>query len=120
MEYKDLLHEIIVEHLRKRLSKEYKEISINKAGEKKAEYKGHYPDLILGNHGIVLAIVDVETDDSISLQQAERWRSLAGLDAKLILMIPKEMKMKVTDLLWAKGLMDKVSIGTYEISIKMP
>jgi hypothetical protein len=35
-------------------------------------------------------------------------------------MISKEMKVKVTELLWAKGLMDKVSIGTYEIPIKMP
>lgn len=120
MEYKDLLHEIIIEHLRKRLSREYKEISVNRDGEKKAEYKGHYPDLILGNHGIVLAVVDVETADSISAQQAERWKSLAELDVKLVLMIPKEMKMKVTDLLWAKGLMDRVSIGTYEISINMP
>jgi hypothetical protein len=35
-------------------------------------------------------------------------------------MIPKEMKIQVTEMLWAKGLMDKISIGTYEISIKMP
>jgi len=35
-------------------------------------------------------------------------------------MIPNDMKVKVTELLWAKGLMDKVSIGTYEISLKMP
>jgi hypothetical protein len=45
---------------------------------------------------------------------------LSRLGAKLILMIPKEMKVKVTELLWAKGLMDKVSTGIYEISIKMP
>jgi len=35
-------------------------------------------------------------------------------------MIPNDMKVKVTELLWAKGLMDKISIGTYEISLKMP
>jgi hypothetical protein len=35
-------------------------------------------------------------------------------------MVPKDMKVKVTDLLWAKGLMTKVSLGTYEIAITMP
>ena len=66
MEYDDLIHEIILDHLRRRLSREYKEIGINKPGEKKAEYNGHYPEMILGNHNIVLAILEVETVKSIS------------------------------------------------------
>ncbi|MEW6570377.1 MAG: hypothetical protein AB1390_04285 [Nitrospirota bacterium] len=120
MKYENLIHEMMTEHLRKKLSSEFKEIGINKGEERKIEFKGHYPDMILGNHGMVLAIVEVETEASITGQQAERWKKLAGLGTKLILMVPKETKLKVTDLLWAQGLMDKVSIGTYEISIKMP
>ncbi len=120
MEYRELIHEMILENTTKQLSREYKEIRINKQDEKKAEYKGLYPDMILGNHGLVLALVEVETEESISERQAENWKALSGLGVKLILMIPRNMKIKVTDLLWAKGLMDKVSIGTYEISIKMP
>lgn len=120
MEYGDLLHDMILEHLRRRLSKEYKEIGINRQGEKNAEYKGYYPDMILGNHGIVLAILEVETAESISEKQADRWKALSGLGVKLILMIPKEAKVKATELLWAKGLMGKVSVGTYEISVNMP
>jgi hypothetical protein len=120
MEYDDLIHEMILEHLRKRLSREYKELGINKPGEKKVEYKGHYPDMILGSHNMILAILEVETDKSISEKQAEKWKAVSGLGVKLILMIPKDMKVKVTELLWAKGLMDKVSLGTYEISLKMP
>jgi hypothetical protein len=120
MEYADLIHEIILEHLKKRLSKEYKEIGINKAGEKKDEYRGHYPDMILGNHGMVLALLEVETSESISEKGAERWKVLSDLGAKLILMVPKDLKVKATELLWAKGLMGKISIGTYEISLNMP
>jgi hypothetical protein len=120
MEYRELIHEMILENTIRQLSREYKEILVNKQGEKKAEYKGLYPDMILGNHGLVLALLEVETEESISEKQAENWKALSGLGAKLILMIPKNMKVKVTDLLWAKGLMDKVSIGTYEILIKMP
>lgn len=120
MEYADLVHEIILEHLRKKLSREYKEIGVNRQSEKKFEYKGHYPDMILGNHGMVLALLEVETAEDISEKQAENWKVLSGLGIKLILMIPKDMKVKVTELLWAKGLMGKVSIGTYEISLNMP
>lgn len=120
MEYDDLIHEMILEHLRRRLSRDYKEIGINKPGEKKVEYNGHYPDMILGNHNMILAILEVETDKSISEKQAEKWKAVSGLGTKLILMIPNDMKVKVTELLWAKGLMDKISIGTYEISLKMP
>jgi hypothetical protein len=55
-----------LEHLQKKLSREYREIAINRRGEKKVEYRGHYPDMILGNHGIVLAILSVETTERIS------------------------------------------------------
>jgi hypothetical protein len=120
MEYKDLIHEMILEHLRRKLSKDYKEIGINKKGEQRVDYKGHYPDMILGNHGMVVALLKIETTESISEKEAENWKALSGLGTKLILMIPKETKVRVTDLLWNKGLMDKVSIGTYEISVSMP
>jgi hypothetical protein len=120
MEYSDLIHEMIVEQIRKKLSREFKEIGINKQDEKKVSYQGFYPDIVLGNHGMVLSIVEVETRESISDKQADYWKNLSGLGVKLILMIPYDMKMKVTDLLWNKGLMDKVAIGTYEISVKMP
>lgn len=120
MEYRDLIHEMILEHVRRKLSRDYKEIKVNKKVEKKFEYKGCYPDMILGNHGMVLALLEVETSDTISEKQAENWKALSSLGVKLILMIPKDMKVRVTDLLWSNGLMDKVSMGTYEISVKMP
>lgn len=81
---------------------------------------GHYPDMILGNHGMAFALLEVETVDNISEKQADNWKALAGLGVKLIIMIPRDMKVRVTDLLWSKGLMDKVSIGTYEIAVNMP
>lgn len=120
MEYGDLIHEIILKHLERRLSRDYKEICTNRTGEKKVEFKGHYPDMVLGNHGMVLALLEVETSESISEKRAEKWKVLSDLGAKLILMVPKDMKVKTTELFWANGLMGKVSIGTYEISVTMP
>jgi hypothetical protein len=120
MEHGDLVHAMVLEHLRKRLSREYKEIGINKKGEEKSGYEGHYPDMVLGNHGMVLALLKIETAESILEKEAEKWKTLSGLGVKLILMIPRDMKVRVTDLLWSEGLMDRVSIGTYEISVTMP
>jgi len=88
--------------------------------EKKNEYTGHYPDLILGNHGLVLALMEVETEGSITPEKADEWKALSGLGAKLILMVPKTSKAKVVDLLWKKGMAGKVSVGSYEIAVSMP
>jgi hypothetical protein len=121
MEYSDLIHEIILEQVRRKLSRDYKEIGINRAGEKKVEHKGHFPDMVLGNHGMTLALLEVETADSISEKgAAEKWKTLSELGVKLILMVPRDMKVKATELLWAKGIMGNVSMGTYEISVTMP
>jgi hypothetical protein len=120
MEYGDLICEMVQEHLRRRLTRDFKEIRMNRPGEEKYEYRGFYPDMILGNQGMVLALLEVETGERISEKRAEEWKALSDLGAKLILMVPRDMKVKVTELLWAKGLMGKISIGTYEISITMP
>jgi hypothetical protein len=62
-------HDWVVKHLKQRLSRDYQDIRINLEGEKKEEFKGHYPDLILSNHGMVLAVMEVETDKSITLER---------------------------------------------------
>ncbi|MDI6801130.1 MAG: hypothetical protein QMD01_03600 [Thermodesulfovibrionales bacterium] len=40
--------------------------------------------------------------------------------SKLILIIPKTATAKATELLWQKGIADRVSIGSYEIVVSMP
>jgi len=111
-------HDWLVSYLQGRLARDYKEIKANGA-EQKHEFNGHYPDLILANQGMVVAIMEVETEESITPQQAERWKELAGLGAKLILMVPNHTKPKVMDLVLQKGLAGKVGVGSYEINIRM-
>jgi BarA-like signal transduction histidine kinase len=74
---------------------------------------------VLANYGLTLAVVDVETENSITTEQAEKWKAVAEKN-KLFLIIPKNAKVKATELLWQKGIGDKVSVGTYEIVINMP
>ncbi len=106
-----LLHDLIVDNLRGRLARDYKEVRVNPSGN---------PDLILANHGLVIAQVAVETRQSINPQKAESWKAMCQPGTKLILMVPRESKVKVTELLWQAGIADKISVGTYEIKINMP
>jgi hypothetical protein len=122
MENDKLIHDWLVTYLSQRLSRDYKDIEINLEGEKKAEFKGHYPDLILGNHGLVLAVMEVETERSITSEKADEWSRIVGTGqgVKLIIMAPKALKTKIVELLWKKGIADKAAIGSYEININMP
>ncbi|MGO9952461.1 MAG: hypothetical protein ACLPN1_09660 [Dissulfurispiraceae bacterium] len=111
MHNEKLVHDLIVDHLRQKLGRDYKEVTVNPEGN---------PDIVLANHGLVLANVEVETDNTINPEKAAEWKVLAQPGTKLILMVPRNAKAKVTELLWQKGIMDKVSVGSYEIVINMP
>ncbi len=105
-----LMHNLIVDYIKQKFSREYNDITINPSGN---------PDLTLANHGLVLAVAEVETENSITSEKAEKWKAIAEKN-KLFLIIPKNAKVKATELLWQKGIGDKVAVGTYEIVINMP
>ncbi len=111
MQNEKLVHDLIVDHLRQKLGREYNEVTVNPAGT---------PDMVLANHGLILANVEVETDGTINSEKADEWKGLAQPGTKLVLMVPRNAKARVTELLWQKGIMDKVSVGSYEIVINMP
>jgi hypothetical protein len=111
MQNEKLVHDLIIDHLRHKFSREYQEVKVNPQGS---------PDIVLGNHGLVLANVEVETESTINPERAEEWKTLVCSGVKLILLVPKKGKVKVPELLWEKGIMDKVSVGSYEIVINMP
>lgn len=111
MQNEKLTHDLIVDHVRRKFSRDYKEVKVNSQGS---------PDIILCNHGLVLANVEVETEGSINTAKAEEWKALVGQGVKLILVVPKNAKVMVTELLWENGIMDRVSVGSYEITVNMP
>ena len=105
------MHGLIVDRLRGRFLKEYCEMKVNEEGG---------PDIVLANHGLTIALVEVETDRSITHEKAAKWREMAGSGSRLILMVPKAAKFKAMELLWKEGIADKVGGGSYEIVISMP
>ncbi len=111
MESEKLIHDLIIDRLRQKFSGQYKEIKVDTEGS---------PNIILANHGLTLAVVEVETEKSITPEKAEKWKELAQSGSKLILVVPKNAKVKTMELLWKSGLADKVGVGNYEIAIYMP
>ncbi len=120
MQNGDMIHDWMISYLKNRLSRDYDDIKINLEKDRSNEFNGHYPDLILENHGLVLAVVEVETEKTISAEKAEEWKAMAGLGAKLILMVPRSLKPRVLDILWKSGMADKASVGSYEMNVQMP
>ena len=111
MDNEKLVHDLIIDRLKRKLDREYSEIKVNPSGS---------PDLTLSNHGLALAVVEVETESSITPEKAKDWKILAQSGSKLILMVPKNMKVKVTEILWQSGMVSNVAVGTYEITVNMP
>lgn len=111
MNNESLLHDLIVDLLIHRLSKDYKEIKVNPSGD---------PDLILSNHGLIIALMEVETESSINPEKAEKWKEMLQHGSKLILMVPGNAKVKAMELLWQNGIADRISLGTYEIVVNIP
>ena len=120
MQTDTVFHNWLVDYLRSRFSKDYSDIGMNPEGEQNEEFNGHYPDLILKNHGMVMAIVEVETEQSIGEERGDYWKEVSQKGAKLILMVPDNQKAKVTDILWKNGIMGEVSVGSYSIRVNMP
>ncbi len=114
MEFKNWLISVIQKKF-----KDYKDIKAN-IGERRFDYKGFYPDIILASHGITVALVQVETEESLKdIDRPKVWKDLASLGPRLILMVPAEWKSRVSEMIWQEGLINKVSIGTYELVVKL-
>ncbi|MBF0608076.1 MAG: hypothetical protein SFH39_01835 [Candidatus Magnetobacterium sp. LHC-1] len=120
MESDKIFHDWLVRHLKARLAKDYSEIAVNLEGERKHALDGHYPNLILKNLGMVMAVVEVETEDSITPYKVRQWKELIQGGTRLIVMVPERSRAKTTSLLWDAGIASEVSVGSYDLKINMP
>ncbi len=111
MNNEELMHDLIIDRLRRKFAREYEKIRVNREGA---------PDIALSNNGFTIAVVEVETENSITPEKAKIWRELSRSGSKLILMVPHNSKAKTMELLWEHGVADKVGVGSYEIKITMP
>ncbi|HIJ59532.1 MAG TPA: hypothetical protein HPP56_02785 [Nitrospirae bacterium] len=111
METDELLKELVIEHLKSKYAKQYSEVIVSKHSS---------PNIILSNHGLKIAYICVETEQTINENSKSLWTSISKENVKLLLIVPAKSKSKVTSLLWDANLSTQVSIGTYEINISSP
>ncbi len=114
------LHDAIVLEVRKKLSRRYGDIKVNLSGKKEHSYKGQYPDLLLGEAGMVLALLEVETEETLGPERPQHWKALLETGLRVILLVPKHAKAQVMELLWQHGLAERLALGSYEVQIAMP
>ncbi len=114
-----LLHDLIVSTVRKKLSREYSEIRVNFMDERKNEFHGHYPDIILISHGMVVGVIEVEIDTTLKKEKIDIWKEMIDKGIRFTLLVPENEKVRATELLWQAGLMGKVNIGTFDIRLSI-
>jgi len=78
------------------------------------------PDLKILTYGMTLGYMDIITEKEITQERLNKWKEIISEGNKLIILIPKEEKLKITEILWKEGIAEKVSIGTYEINLFLP
>ena len=113
------LHDWVIEKLKEKYSKLYKEVHINPGEEKNFEYKGHYPDVVFVNYGQVVLMAEVETGETINEEEVSVWKELSGLGVQLVLLVPKEMQNAARDICWRSGIAAKVKIGFFDVVLNI-
>lgn len=113
------LHDWIIEKIKEKYSRLYKEVHTNPGKEKRFEFKGHYPDVVFINYGQVVLIAEVETQETINEEEAEEWKELSNLGVQLVLVVPKDMRNAAREVCWKKGIAAKIKIGFFEVVLSV-
>lgn len=105
------LKELLIYHLKQKLSRLQQELEpVQKTP----------PDLKILSYGIVIGYIDIITEKEVFQERIEKWKELLSQGNKLIIVVPKDEKLKLTETLWKEGIAEKISIGTYEIVLTLP
>lgn len=105
------LKEILMFQLKQRLSKLKQDL----------EYVDKPPpDLKITSYGMVIGYIDIVNEKDINPERLNAWNDIIKRGNKLTIIVPKEEKLRITDILWREGLAEKISIGNYEINLFLP
>jgi hypothetical protein len=113
------LHDWVIRKIKEKNSRIYSEVNINPADEQNFDLNGKYPDVVLVNHGQVVSVIEVDTKETVSEQNIEKWKALSELGVKLTLIVPKEDQNKARDLVWKNGLVAKVDIKFFDVQLNI-
>lgn len=109
----------VEKHLKTLLIHQIKQ-KLAKTGSQVEVFNEPPPDLKILSYGMTIGYIDIVTEKEIESNRIEKWKSLIEHGSKLTILCAKEEKIKVADLLWKEGLVEKISIGTYDIILTLP
>lgn len=113
------LHDWVINKVKGKYSKLYKEVQTNPGEEKNFEFKGFYPDVVFVNYGQVVLIAEVETENTINEEEVNEWKELSNLGVQLVLLVPKELQNAARDICWKNGIAAKVKIGSFDVVLNV-
>uniref|UniRef100_A0A7C4AII9 Uncharacterized protein n=1 Tax=Thermodesulfovibrio aggregans TaxID=86166 RepID=A0A7C4AII9_9BACT len=105
------LKELLIYHLKQKLGRLQQDLE----PEQKPP-----PDLKILSYGMVIGYIDIITEKEVFQERIEKWKDLISHGNKLIIVVPKDEKLRITELLWKEGIAEKVSIGTYDVVLTLP
>ncbi len=111
MSLEKYLKELLIHQIRQRLSKIKQDLE---------PLQSSPPDLIIKSYGMTIGYMDILIEKEIDPERITKWKNLIKEGNKLIIIVPKEEKLKITEILWREGLAEKISMGTYEINLSLP
>lgn len=108
-------HDFVITEAVKALNQNDYDIYINPNQQKNAGINDNYPDIVMTEKGgkTVKFIIEVETDDSINLNEAEtQWKKYANeIKATFYLLVPESSAFKAKELCHKVGV--NVRFATY-------
>ncbi|HWP93597.1 MAG TPA: hypothetical protein VNN20_15495 [Thermodesulfobacteriota bacterium] len=113
------LHDWVINKVKEKYSKLYKEVQTNPGEDKNYEFKGSYPDVVFVNYGQVVLIAEVETENTINEEEVNEWKELSSLGVQLVLLVPKELQNTARDICWKNGIAAKVKIGFFDVMLNV-
>ncbi|MEJ5228087.1 hypothetical protein [Thermodesulfovibrio sp.] len=105
------LKELIIAQLKQKLGKVKQDIELVKEPP---------PELKITSYGMTVGYIDIITESELTENRINLWKEAVKKGEKLTIIVPKEQKLKITELLWKEGVAEKISIGTYELTLLLP
>lgn len=109
------LHDLVIQTAYNLLDKVEHDVYINPNQQKNTHIRNNYPDIIITDKGSKTAkfIIEVETADSVNLNETEQWKAYSNLGGTFYLLIPIASKVQAELLCQQQGI--KARFGTFRV-----
>jgi hypothetical protein len=112
------VHDTIIQEAFNNLDKVNHDVYINPGTQNATSVNSLYPDIIITSKGDknVKFIIEVETQDSINLNEVEQWKQYSQLGGIFYLLVPRDMKATAEILCHQNEVKARIGIYYYESS----